>query len=500
MRWFPLFLDLRERRVVVIGGGIVAERKIDLLLQSGARILIVAPTLTAALMARVMAGEITHERREFEPADLDRARLAIAATDAPHVNRAVAIAADARNIPVNVVDDAGLSTGILPAIVDRSPLVVAIGTDGSAPVLARHVRALIESVVDESLGRLAGLLARWRGRIKQRVPDVDRRRHLYERILAGPVGGQVRRARDAQAEVLLEQLLTQGGADRAGLVQIVGAGPGDPGLLTLNALRALQGAEVVLYDRLVSSEVLKLARREALMIGVGKSAGGHSVNQARIHELMLEHASRGRRVVRLKGGDPFVFGRGGEEIEFLRAHGIAYEVLPGITAAIACAAYAGIPLTHRDHAASLRVVTAHCHGAIDAVDWRTAAVQRETLAIYMGVNSVALVQRELMRHGRSPHTPIAFVENGSRPDQRVAIGVLGEAAALGAEHQIKSPALLIVGAVAALGARLHWYGAAPVAGAQRLSTTTSPPFITQRTRSTASMSFEGSPSIATRSA
>jgi uroporphyrin-III C-methyltransferase/precorrin-2 dehydrogenase/sirohydrochlorin ferrochelatase len=502
MRWFPLFLDLRNRPVVVIGGGPVAERKIDLLLQSGARILIVAPALTEVLKIRVTAGEITHERRDFKPADLDGARLAIAATDVPHVNRAVAAAADARNIPVNVVDDAGLSSAILPAIVDRSPLVIAIGTDGSAPVLARHVRALIETAVDESLGRLAGLLARWRARIKQRVPAVDARRRLYERIIEGPLADRVRQAREAQAEVLLEQLLTKGDADRAGLVQIVGAGPGDPGLLTLNALRALQGAEVVLYDRLVSSEVLRLARREALMIDVGKSAGGHSVNQSRIHELMREHASRGQRVVRLKGGDPFVFGRGGEEIEFLRAHGIAYEVLPGITAAIACAAYAGIPLTHRDHAASLRVVTAHCHSAIDAVDWRTLADQRETLAIYMAVNSVDRVQRELLRHGREADTPIAFVENGSRPDQRVIIGVLGKAAALGAAHQIKSPALLIVGSVAALGARLNWYGAAPITGASahRLSTTTTPPFITQRTRRTASMSFTGSPSIATRSA
>jgi uroporphyrin-III C-methyltransferase/precorrin-2 dehydrogenase/sirohydrochlorin ferrochelatase len=502
VRWFPLFLDLRERRVVVIGGGPVAERKIALLLHSGARIHLVAQALTEALKSRVTAGEITHEPRDFEAADLDGARLAIAATDAREVNRAVSLAADVRNIPVNVVDDAELSSGILPAIVDRSPLIIAIGTEGSAPVLARHVRALIESVVDESLGRLAALLARWRVRIKQRFPVADARRRLYERIIEGPVADRVRQARDLQAEALLAQLLAKGDPGQAGLVQIVGAGPGDPGLLTLNALRALQGADVVLHDRLVSAEVLKLVRREALMIDAGKSAGGHSVQQARIHELMREHAARGQRVVRLKGGDPFIFGRGGEEIEFLRANGIAYEVLPGITAAIACAAYAGIPLTHRDHAASLRVVTAHCRGAIDSVDWRTLADQRETLAIYMGVNSVDRVQRELLRHGRAPDTPIGFVENGSRSDQRVIIGTLSGAAALGAAHKIKSPALLIVGPVAALGARLHWYGAAPVIGAQaqRLLAIASPPLISQRTRRTASMPFKGSPSIAARSA
>ncbi len=502
MRWLPLFLDLRERLVVVIGGGVIAERKIDLVLPSGARILVVAPALSPGLSLRLAAGAITHARRDFAASDLDGARLVIAATDAPLVNRAVAVAAEARNILVNVVDNADLSSGIMPAIVDRSPLLIAIGTEGSAPALARHVRALIESVVDESFGRLAGLLGRWRDRIKQRVPNLDARRRLYQRLLQGPVAHRVRAARDADAERLLELEMSDGAASVAGLVQIVGAGPGDPGLLTLNALRALQGADVVLHDRLVSPDVLKLARREAEMIDVGKSSGGHNVTQARIHALMREHALRGRRVVRLKGGDPFIFGRGGEEIEYLRSHNIAYEVLPGITAALACAAYSGIPLTHRNHAASLRVVTAHCQGAIDAVDWRTLAGQRETLAIYMAVNSVDRVQRELLRHGRSAATPIAFVENGSRVDQRVIIGVLGEAAALGAANQVMSPALLIVGEVAALGATLHWYGAAPVTGitAQRLSTRTWPPFITQRTRRTAPISFRGSPSIATRSA
>jgi uroporphyrin-III C-methyltransferase/precorrin-2 dehydrogenase/sirohydrochlorin ferrochelatase len=252
-------------------------------------------------------------------------------------------------------------------------------------------------------------------------------------------------------------------------VQIVGAGPGDPGLLTMHALRALQGADVVLHDRLVSAEVLSLSRRDAQLIEVGKTAGGHSVEQARIHEILLEHAACGRRVVRLKGGDPFVFGRGGEELEFLRSHGIAYEVLPGITAAVACAAYAGIPLTHRDHSASLRIVTAHCQSAIDSVDWRTLARQRETLAIYMAVSTVERVQVELLRHGRSPDTAIAFVENGSRPEQRVVLGTLGEMVSLARSHRIKSPALLFVGAVAALAARLHWFGAMPLSRASAQS-------------------------------
>jgi uroporphyrin-III C-methyltransferase / precorrin-2 dehydrogenase / sirohydrochlorin ferrochelatase len=512
MRWLPLFLDLRGRTVAVVGGGAVAERKIDLLLQSGARIRVISPSLTAGLERRAAAGEIAHQAHEFLPGDLDGARLVVAATDAPLVNRAVAVAAQQREILVNVVDDAELSTGILPAIVDRSPLVIAIGTEGSAPALARHVRAHIESLVDESFGRLAQLLGRWRGRIRRRVPGMEDRRRLYEQILRGPVADSVRQAREEQAGEMIGNLLAEARPERTGLVQIVGAGPGDPGLLTLNALRALQSADVILYDRLVSPGVLALARREAERIDVGKMPEGHSASQARIHALMLEHAALRRRVVRLKGGDPFIFGRGGEEIEFLRAHGIAYEVLPGITAAVACAAYAGIPLTHRKHSGSVRFLTAHCQDAIDGIDWHTLADQRETLAIYMAVKTLGRVQAQLLHHGRSPSTPVAFVENGSRPDQRVIIGTLGEAVSLAALHEIASPALLLVGEVAALGAQLHWYGTLPLVGAaeraaaersaanQRLSTTTWPAFITQRTLRTASISPSGSPSMATRSA
>ncbi len=465
LRWLPLFLDLRGRRVVVIGGGAIAERKIDLLLEAGPQLLVIAPALTERLAARVAAGEIRHLARPFTATDLDGARLALAATDAPLVNRAVAVAAEERGIPVNVVDNADLSTGILPAIVDRSPLIIAIGTEGSAPALARHVRARIESLIDESFGRLAVFLARWRSRVKQGVANLDERRRLYDEILGGRTADLVRHARIPEADALLAQLLENGSGAPAGRVSIVGAGPGDPGLLTLHALRALQAADVVLYDRLVSSEVVALCRREAQLIEVGKSAGGHSVNQAHIHALMHDHARAGRRVVRLKGGDPFIFGRGGEEIEFLRQHGIAYEVIPGITAALACAAYAGIPLTHRDHASSLRIVTAHCGTAVDTVDWRGPENGRETLAIYMGVNSLPRIQAELLRHGRPEATPIAFVENGSRPEQRVIQGTLGNVVELAATHDLKSPALMIVGSVAGLATALHWFGPAPRAGA-----------------------------------
>ncbi len=281
----------------------------------------------------------------------------------------------------------------------------------------------------------------------------------------------MRRARAPDAEPLvaaaLERHASPAAADvraRPGSVTIVGAGPGDPGLVTLAALRALQSADVVLHDRLVTREVLALARREAELVEVGKSGGGHSVAQARIHELMVEHARQGRRVVRLKGGDPMIFGRGGEELEHLRQAGVDFAVIPGVTAALACAAYAGIPLTHREHSASVRFVTAHCRESIDATDWGALAAGRETLAVYMGVATLPQLRRELLRHGRSADTPVAFVENGSRPEQRVLLGTLGEAEHLAATHRLSSPALLIVGEVAALARQLHWFGAAPLDG------------------------------------
>ena len=503
MDYLPLFLDLRGRRVVVVGGGLVAERKIDLLQAAGARLCVVAPALTARLAARRGRGELEHLARAFAAPDLDGARLAIAATDDSIVNRAVAAAAEARGIFVNVVDNLELSTGILPAIVDRSPLVVAISTQGTTPALARQVRAQVEGVLDESLGRLARFCAAARGRIKAGVRDLAARRRFYDWLLSGPVADLVRHGREAQAQQRLNAELAgpagqdDAGADTAagasgsaathwswrephGSVAIVGAGPGDPGLLTLKALRALQGADVVFHDRLVSREILVLARREAELVEVGKSGAADSVPQARINELLVEHARRGRRVVRLKGGDPFVFGRGGEELEHLKRHGVAAEVVPGITAAVACAAYAGIPLTHRDHSSGVRLVTAHCRESVEATDWRSLAAARETLAVYMGVAMLGTLRRELVRHGRPATTPVAIVENGSRPEQRVVLGTLATIEALAARHDVVAPALLIVGPVARLAAQLHWFGAPPLVGAasdleRRLAVPVAPP-------------------------
>ena len=385
----------------------------------------------------------------------------IAATDDRTVNADVATAADSMAILANVVDDAGLSSFIVPAIVDRSPVVVAVSSGGTAPVLARLVREQIEALLDESVGALASLLERWRSRIKAAFPELAARRRFYETVVRGAAARAMRRRRPDDADRWLAREVARPVASSVGSVAIVGAGPGDPGLLTLNALRALQSADVILHDRLVSAEVLALARRDAERIEVGKQAGGQSVTQRRIHALMLEHAGAGRRVVRLKGGDPFVFGRGGEELEFLAAHGIPFEVVPGITAAVACGAYAGIPLTHREHAQSVQFVTAHCADSLPPRDWDALAAAGQTLCFYMGVGELASLGATLVAHGRSDDTPVAVIENGSRPEQRVTLARLRELDDLAARGALASPAMVIVGEVASFAMSLHWFGAEP---------------------------------------
>jgi uroporphyrin-III C-methyltransferase/precorrin-2 dehydrogenase/sirohydrochlorin ferrochelatase len=462
VRYFPLFADLQGRRVLVVGGGEVAERKVRLLLEAGARIEVVAHEIPARELAAWSGeGPVSWRAREFQESQLDGATLVVAATSDTSLNERVAQAARARELLCNVVDDAERSSFIVPAIVDRSPLVIAISSGGVAPVLARLARERIELLFDESFGVLARLFADWRGRIKRALPDVAARRRFYERAVRGRVADLVRSRQPEAAAREIERELATPAQPATGSVVLVGAGPGDPGLLTLNALRALQQADVVLHDRLVSDAVLALARRDAERIPVGKAAGAHSVSQARIHELLVEHALAGRRVVRLKGGDPFVFGRGGEELEELARHGIPFEVVPGITAAIGCAAYTGIPLTHRDHAQSVRFVTAHCGESVDAIDWASLAQPRQTLALYMGVAALGRIAQGLLTHGREPATPVAIVENGTRPDQRVTLATLATLDDVARRGEIQSPALLIVGEVAALAAQLHWFGDRP---------------------------------------
>lgn len=468
MTLFPLFADLHGLPVLVVGGGPVASSKAQALLDAGACVTVGAPTLDAALAELAAQCRITCRIGCFSADWLDGTWLVVAATDDRDVNAAVSAAARERRLFCNVVDDPQLSSFQVPAIVDRSPIIVAISSSGTAPVLARRLRERIEGWLDHATGQLAALAQRYRQDIRRALPDMAARRHFYDWLLDGPVAACLRRQQPDQAASALRQGLRQTAPCLPGRVTLVGAGPGDPGLLTLRALRALNEADVILYDRLVSDAILSMARRDAERLPVGKRPGeDHEATQAHIHRTMVALARAGRHVVRLKGGDPFIFGRGGEELSYLRQHGIRYEVVPGITAALACAAHAGIPLTHRDHAQAVTLVTAHQKQDGDSLDWTFLARSGQTLAFYMGVGQLDAISQRLTAHGRSPSTPAALIESGSLPGQRTLFGTLASLPALAAAHGIHPPALLIVGEVAQLGESLHWFGAllpAAVAG------------------------------------
>ncbi len=455
MRYYPTFFDLRDRPALLVGGGETAARKLRLLRKSGAAVTLVAPEATPEIRDLAEAGAIDWQRRGFAPGDLDGKALVHAASDAPEADRAVAAAAAARGLPVNVVDDPGASSFIMPAIVDRDPIVIGISSGGSAPVLARRLRERIESLLPARLGKLAAFAERFRGAVKATQAPAARR-GFWERVFDGPIARKVL-AGDEQgaSEAMISAINRQPANDAAppvGAVHIVGAGPGDPDLLTLKALRLIQDADVILYDKLVGPEIVELARRDAERVYVGKSKGNHSLPQERINALIAERAEAGQRVVRLKGGDPFVFGRGGEELLSLRARGIEAEVVPGITAAAACAAASGIPLTHRGLARGVNFVTGHAEDGEPDLDWPALADGRQTLAIYMGVSTAGTLMRRLLEAGAEPARPLAVIEKGTRPDQRVLTGTLGGLEALVREAAVEGPAMIILGEVAALAA------------------------------------------------
>jgi uroporphyrin-III C-methyltransferase / precorrin-2 dehydrogenase / sirohydrochlorin ferrochelatase len=459
MQLYPLFADLSDRPVLVVGGGDVAARKTAMLLRAGARVTVGAPVLVPELRELAQQGRITYRAGAYQSDWQDGMWLVVAATRSRPLNTRIASEGHAHQRLVNVVDDPALSSFQVPAVIDRSPLLVAISSSGAAPMLARRLRERIESLLDPALGSLLQLAQRYRTRIRTRHTDLASRRRFYDWLHDGPVHALLRASQPIHAErQLLAGLSSSQGADTPGSVVLVGAGPGDPGLLTLRALRALNEADVILHDELVSPQILDLARRDATRIAVGKRGGGNHTPQESIHALLLEHARAGRRVVRLKGGDPFVFGRGGEELATLREHGIACEVVPGITAALACAAYTGVPLTHRDHAQSVRLVTAHCQHSINTLDWAELARERQTLVFYMGVSKLDDMTRQLLAHGRAPATPFVLVENGSLPTQRTLAGTLEALPMLARQHAIQAPALLILGEVASLAEASHWYG------------------------------------------
>jgi uroporphyrin-III C-methyltransferase/precorrin-2 dehydrogenase/sirohydrochlorin ferrochelatase len=469
MDYFPIFLRLAGEPVLVVGGGEVAARKIDLLLRTSAQVRVIAPELVPGLAERAAAGEITHVATEFRPEHLDGMRLAIAATSKRAINAWVARQAERRNIPVNVVDDRELSRFIVPAIVDRSPVIVAVGSSGDAPVLTRRLRERLESFLPQRLGALAKLAGKLRPTIKGRIESPARRRRFWENFFDSALAADVLAGREDAAHPATFERVVDSSAhiartpENMGEVALVGAGPGDPGLLTLRALRALQNADVILYDRLVSADVLDLARRDAERIYVGKSAGGAQTSQDEINALLVQLAHQGKRVCRLKGGDPFIFGRGGEELEALAAAGVRYEVVPGVTAAAGCAAYAGIPLTHRDHAQTLVFVTGHTKGEDGALDWDQLARPSQTVVFYMGLGHLEQILSRLRAHGAPESRAAAIVEQGTRAEQRVVTGTLADLSQKARQADVQSPALLIVGEVTRLHETLRWFSAAAAA-------------------------------------
>ncbi len=457
MDFLPIFLDVREQPCLVVGGGEVAARKCGLLLRAGARVTVLAPALDASLAADLAAARIAHRQARFREEDLEGITVVIAATSDDAVNRAVAAAAKARRIPVNVVDQPALCSFILPSIVERAPLIVAVSSGGASPVLARLLRARLESFIPAGYGRLAGLAGAFRDRVKARFRPAERRR-FWERTLQGPIAELVFNGREAKAREALQATLEDGRlAFTGGEVSLVGAGPGDPDLLTFRALRLMQQADVVVYDRLVSQPILDLVRLEAERIYAGKERAKHALPQEDINHLLVSLARAGKRVVRLKGGDPFIFGRGGEEIDTLAAEGIPFQVVPGITAASGCAAYAGIPLTHRDHAQSVVFVTGHLQEGSLNLNWAALAQPRQTVVFYMGLLGVDLLCRELVAHGLPAATPAALVQQGTTPRQRVLTGSLESLPALVRDGGIKAPTLIIVGEVVRLRERLKWF-------------------------------------------
>lgn len=457
MELLPICLDVRQRQVLLVGGGSVAARKASLLMRAGARLRLVAPECLPALKQDVLAAGGDYLARAYQRGDSADCCLVIAATDDAVVNRQIHADAMASHVPVNVVDTPELCSVVFPSIIDRSPVLIAISSGGSSPVLARLLRARLESIIPAAYGRLAALARAFRQEVATRIPEMPRRRAFWESALQGVIAEKVFSGRDQEAANDLRQMLDQTVAAPQGEVYLVGAGPGDPDLLTFRALRLMQQADVVLYDRLVAPAIVDLCRRDAERIYVGKRRADHAMPQEGINALLVRLAQEGKKVCRLKGGDPFVFGRGGEEIEELAEAGIRFQVVPGISAANGCSAYAGIPLTHRDHAQSVRFVTGHLKPGSDELDWTGRISERETLVIYMGLAHLDVLCKSLLAHGMSAAMPAALVERGTTLDQRVHIGTLASLPALTEGRVIHAPTLLIVGSVVTLSEKLQWF-------------------------------------------
>ncbi|MDD5180347.1 MAG: siroheme synthase CysG [Gallionellaceae bacterium] len=454
MDYLPIFLSLKGKQCLVAGGGEIAFRKASILVRAGAVVRVVSPALCKSF-ATLAGVEYIPER--FQPSHLDGVSLVIAATDEAGTNEQISREASKRNIPVNVVDNPRLCTFIMPAILDRSPLVIAFSSGGAAPVLTGLLRGKLEALIPQGYGRLASFASRFRQTVKTHIGDHGKRRIFWENVLEGPVAEKIFSGDEKSAEAMLLSMLKDENRSLCGEVYLVGAGPGDPDLLTLKALRLMQKADVVLYDNLVSKPVLDLTRRDAERIFVGKMRGDHTLPQEEINDLLVRLAQEGKRVLRLKGGDPFIFGRGGEEIGTLAAHKINFQVVPGITAASGVSAYAGIPLTHRDHAQSCIFVTGHLKDGSMDLDWEALARPKQTIVVYMGLHGLERLCSELAAHGLPALTPAAIVQQGTTLNQRVICGTLATLPKIAEAEKLQAPTLIIIGGVVSLRDKLSWF-------------------------------------------
>jgi uroporphyrin-III C-methyltransferase / precorrin-2 dehydrogenase / sirohydrochlorin ferrochelatase len=458
MQALPIFFNISNRLCVVVGGGDIATRKVNMLLKANASIKLVSPAVCAELKTMIAANKIQHLEAEFEPTQLIGACLVIAATDDEAVNEAVSMAAKALNTPVNVVDAPALCTFTMGSIIDRSPIVIAVSSEGNAPVLARYIRTKIETMLPSAYGRIAAIAGEFRDQVKEKFNSIQARRIFWEDILQGPFVERVLSGQEQAAKTYLTDALENADAtEKKGEVFLVGGGPGDPDLLTFRALRLMQQCDVCVYDKLVSPEVMELVRRDAELIYVGKARDQHTMPQEKINDLLAKLALEGKRVLRLKGGDPFIFGRGGEEIETLMQHDVPFQVVPGITAANGVSSYAGIPLTHRDYAQSCLFITGHLKdGSVD-LDWDAMVRPNQTLVIYMGLIGLPAICEQLITRGISANMPIAVIQQGTTQRQRVVTGTLSDMAKKVEVAKLKAPCLIIIGEVVLLREKLNWF-------------------------------------------
>ncbi len=453
---FPISLKLQQQPCLIVGGGHIAYRKAVLLHKAGAVIHVIAPDIDANLLQLVEESQGQYIQALY-PAQiqLNDYRLVIAATDDYAVNTQVFEDCEALKILVNSVDDPPHCRFMVPAIVDRSPLVISVASNGTSPVLSRQIRTQLETSIPHGMGKLAEFSGKWRAAVKAKISNPDERRVFWEDLYASSLKEQVFHDNLVEADRLIEQALAEWKTPK-GEVYLVGAGPGDPELLTLKALRLMQQADVVIYDRLVSPAIMELCRRDATKIYVGKARSNHAVPQEGINALLVEYASKGQRVCRLKGGDPFIFGRGGEEIQELFAAGVPFQVVPGITAASGCSAYAGIPLTHRDYAQSVRFLTGHLKEGSPELPWDELVYQNQTLVLYMGLVGLEKICEKLIEHGQRPDMPVALISKGTTPEQKVLVGTLADIASKVEENHIQAPTLTIIGDVVSLREQLQW--------------------------------------------